>query len=328
MSKKDSIYFIKQHITTELDGFEDHFRSYLKSSVPLLDRIVRFIIRTKGKQIRPILVFLSAKMIQEQTHEKTYRAATLLELLHTATLVHDDVVDDSLYRRNFFSINALWKNKIGVLIGDFLLSKSLLLCVDNNDIDLLKFMSEAVKKMSEGELLQIEKARKLDITEEVYYDIIEQKTAILLATCCACGAASVTSDKDLIDTMYHFGMNLGMAFQIKDDLFDYTVSNLIGKPVGQDIRERKMTLPLIYAMNNSEEKVSKWLKQSVKRHNKKPKRVRQVIQTVIDKGGVDYASQKMNSYVQAAKQNLADLPDTVYKESMHTLIQYVIERKN
>lgn len=328
MSKKNTVYLIKKHIQPELDAFESHFRSYLKSNVPLLDRIVRFIIHTKGKQIRPILVFLSAKMLEQETKQKTYRAATLLELLHTATLVHDDVVDDSLYRRNFYSINALWKNKIGVLIGDFLLSKSLLLCVDNDDIDLLKFMSEAVKKMSEGELLQIEKARKLDITEEVYYEIIQQKTAILLATCCACGAASVTDDKQRIETMYNFGMNLGMAFQIKDDLFDYTVSNLIGKPVGQDIRERKMTLPLIYAMNTTTEKDKKWLKKSVKHYNKKPKRVREVIQFVIDNGGVKYATQKMNEYVQAAHENLSDIPTSEFKTSMETLIQYVIERKN
>ena len=319
---------IRRVIEPELDHFEKHFSRYLKSNVPLLDRIIRFILRTKGKQVRPILVFLTSKALNSEVTEKTYRAASLMELLHTATLVHDDVVDESMYRRNFFSINALWKNKIAVLTGDFLLSKSLLLCVDNNDIDLLKFMSEAVKKMSEGELLQIEKARKLDITEPIYYQIIFQKTAILLATCCACGAAGAGANETQIKAMFDFGHNLGMAFQIKDDLFDYTTSNWIGKPVGQDIRQRKMTLPLIHTMSVVSESERKWIKKTLKRNNKKKEKVRELIALIKAKGGVEYATQKMNDFVAKAEKNLTLLEESVYKSNLKELMYFVINRKN
>ena len=257
-----------------MDLFEQKFRLAMASKVPLLNRITHYIVTRKGKQMRPMFVFLVAKMVSNgEVLDRTYRGASVIELIHTATLVHDDVVDDSNKRRGFFSINALWKNKIAVLIGDYLLSKGLLLSIDNNDFDLLKIISVAVREMSEGELLQIEKARRLDITEAVYYEIIRQKTATLIAACCSLGAASVKPGSEDVETMRKFGELIGMAFQIKDDLFDYG-TNSIGKPVGIDIKEQKMTLPLIHVLNIVSKKDKNWLINSIKNHNKNKKRVK------------------------------------------------------
>jgi octaprenyl-diphosphate synthase len=299
----------------------------MATQVPLLKRITYYIIRRKGKQMRPMFVFLVAKMISNgKMTERTYRGAAVIELIHTATLVHDDVVDDSNRRRGFFSINALWKNKIAVLVGDFLLSKGLLLSIDNDDFDILKLISIAVREMSEGELLQIEKARKLDITEDVYYEIIRQKTATLIAACCGIGAASVNASKEEIEKMRQFGEYIGMAFQIKDDLFDYTDEE-IGKPTGIDIKERKMTLPLIYALNVASAKEKEWIINSVKNENRNKTRVKDVIAKVKALGGIEYTTQKMLEYQQKANELLVDYPDSVYKNSLITMVNYVIERK-
>jgi len=317
---------IKAPIAEEMKLFETKFYESMKSSVPLLDRITHYIVRRKGKQMRPMFVFLTAKLTGE-FQERSYRAAALIELIHTATLVHDDVVDDSDMRRGFFSINALWKNKIAVLVGDYLLSKTLLLSTENEDFDLLKVVSVAIKEMSEGELLQIEKARKLDITEDVYYEIIRQKTATLIAACCEAGARSVGASEEVCKKMNEFGNLVGMAFQIKDDLFDYTSSDLIGKPVGIDIKEQKMTLPLIHVLNKASEKDRKWLINSIKRHNKNQKRVQQIIQYVKDNGGIEYTKKVMHEYNAKALKVLDEFPDSEYKDSLITMVTYVIERK-
>lgn len=274
-----------------------------------------------------MFVFLVAKLVNNgEISERTYRGASVIELIHTATLVHDDVVDDSNRRRGFFSVNALWKNKIAVLIGDYLLSKGLLLSIDNNDFDLLKIISVAVREMSEGELLQIEKARQLDITEEVYYEIIRQKTATLIAACCSLGAASVKPNSPEVETMRRFGELIGMAFQIKDDLFDYG-EDKIGKPTGIDIKEQKMTLPLIYVLNNCSKKERKWLINSVKRHNKDKQRVKEVISFVKDNGGLDYAVKKMKQFQDQALNILKDYPESEFKTSLELMVNYVIDRK-
>lgn len=317
---------IKAPIAEEMKLFETKFYESMKSSVPLLDRITHYIVRRKGKQMRPMFVFLTAKLTGE-FQERSYRAAALIELIHTATLVHDDVVDDSDMRRGFFSINALWKNKIAVLVGDYLLSKTLLLSTENEDFDLLKVVSVAIKEMSEGELLQIEKARKLDITEDVYYEIIRQKTATLIAACCEAGARSVGASEEVCKKMNEFGNLVGMAFQIKDDLFDYTSSDLIGKPVGIDIKEQKMTLPLIHVLNKASEKDRKWLINSIKRHNKNQKRVQQIIQYVKDNGGIEYTKKVMHEYNAKALKVLDEFPDSEYKDSLITMVTYVMERK-
>lgn len=318
---------IKLPIEYEMELFEKRFRLAMASKVALLNRITYFIVNRKGKQMRPMFVFLTAKMIGgEELSERTYRGASIIELIHTATLVHDDVVDDSNRRRSFFSINALWKNKIAVLVGDYLLSKGLLLSIDNGDFDLLKIISVAVREMSEGELLQIEKARRLDITEDVYYEIIRQKTATLIAACCAMGAQSVDASKEEVERMRKFGELIGMAFQIKDDLFDYGQEK-IGKPTGIDIKEQKMTLPLIYTLNNCPEKKRRWLINSVKNHNKDTKRVKEVIAYVKDFGGLEYAVQKMKSYREEALQILATYPRSDYKNALELMVNYVIDRK-
>ena len=321
-----TVEIIKEPIEMEMRMFEDKFKESMSSSVPLIDRITHYIVRRKGKQMRPMFVFLTAKAISGSVSERTYRAASMIELLHTATLVHDDVVDDSNMRRGFFSINALWKNKIAVLVGDFLLSKGLLLSIDNEDYDLLKIVSKAVREMSEGELLQIEKARKLDITEDVYFDIIRQKTATLIASCTAAGAKSVGADNELTHRFHRFGELIGLAFQIKDDLFDYT-NQKIGKPTGIDIKEQKMTLPLIYTLNNCSDKDKKWLINSVKKHNRDKKRVKEVIEFVKDSGGIEYTTQKMKEYQAEALKLLSQVEDSKAKESLITLVNYVIDRK-
>ena len=310
-----------------MEFFEQKFKTSMISNVPLLNRITHYIVKRKGKQMRPMFVFLVAKMVSNgDFKERTYRGASVIELIHTATLVHDDVVDDSNRRRGFFSLNALWKNKIAVLVGDFLLSKGLLLSIDNDDFDILKHISVAVREMSEGELLQIEKARQLDITEEVYFDIIRKKTATLIAACTAIGAASVDADKNEIEKMRKFGELIGIAFQIKDDLFDYT-DEKIGKPTGIDIKEQKMTLPLIYTLNHCSKKERKWLINSVKNHNKDKKRVKEVIAFVKQNNGIDYTVKKMKEYQQTALQILGDYPASPYKDSLITMVNYVIERE-
>jgi len=318
---------IKLPVEKEMELFEKKFYESMSSKVALLNRITHYIVNRKGKQMRPMFVFLVAKMVSEgNVNERTYRGASVIELIHTATLVHDDVVDDSNRRRGFFSINALWKNKIAVLVGDYLLSKGLLLSIDNNDFDLLKIISVAVREMSEGELLQIEKARRLDITEAVYYDIIRQKTATLIAACCSLGAASVKPDSNEIAKMRRFGELIGMAFQIKDDLFDYGTQK-IGKPTGIDIKEQKMTLPLIHVLNVISKKEKDWVINSVKNHNKDKTRVREVINFVKEKGGLDYAVNRMKEFQQEALEILEDYPSTPYKESLELMVNYVIERK-
>jgi octaprenyl-diphosphate synthase len=318
---------IKQPILQEMELFEKKFYESMSSKVALLNRITYYIVNRKGKQMRPMFVFLTAKMISVgSVEERTYRGACVIELIHTATLVHDDVVDDSNRRRGFFSINALWKNKIAVLVGDYLLSKGLLLSIDHGDFDLLRIISVAVREMSEGELLQIEKARRLDITEDIYYEIIRQKTATLIAACCALGARSVSEDEAQVETMRKFGELIGMAFQIKDDLFDYT-DEAIGKPTGIDIKEQKMTLPLIYALNNCSDKEKSWCINSIKNHNKDKKRVKEVIQFVKDKKGLTYAEQKMAQFQQEALALIQNFPNSTYKDSLILMVNYVIERK-
>ncbi|MEJ1222565.1 polyprenyl synthetase family protein [Sediminicola sp. 1XM1-17] len=318
---------IREPINQEMELFEKKFYESMSSKVALLNRITYYIVNRKGKQMRPMFVFLTAKMLSEgEINERTYRGASVIELIHTATLVHDDVVDDSNKRRGFFSINALWKNKIAVLVGDYLLSKGLLLSIDNGDFDLLKIISVAVREMSEGELLQIEKARRLDITEEVYYEIIRQKTATLIAACCSLGACSVKPDSEEVETFRKFGELIGMAFQIKDDLFDYG-SEQIGKPTGIDIKEQKMTLPLIHVLNKVGERDRKWLINSIKNHNKDKKRVKEVIGFVKSHGGLDYAVDKMLAFKTEALTLLESYPDSPYKSSLILMVNYVVERK-
>lgn len=318
---------IKQPIAYEMELFEQKFQLSMSSKVALLNRITHYIVNRKGKQMRPMFVFLVSKMVSNgEINERTYRGASVIELIHTATLVHDDVVDDSNRRRGFFSINALWKNKIAVLVGDYLLSKGLLLSIDNNDFDLLKIISIAVREMSEGELLQIEKARKLDITEEVYYEIIRQKTATLIAACCSLGAASVKPESIHVEKMRKFGELIGMAFQIKDDLFDYGEEK-IGKPTGIDIKEQKMTLPLIHVLNTCDKKEKRWLINSIKNHNKDTKRVKEVIAFVKANGGLEYAITKMKAYQEEALQILETYSDSPYKDSLKLMVNYVIDRK-
>ena len=319
---------IKQPILAEMELFEKKFYESMSSKVALLNRITYYIVNRKGKQMRPMFVFLTAKMVSDGiVNERTFRGASVIELIHTATLVHDDVVDDSNRRRGFFSINALWKNKIAVLVGDFLLSKGLLLSIDNNDFDLLKIISVAVREMSEGELLQIEKARRLDITEDIYYEIIRQKTATLIAACCSLGACSVLPEnKEVVERMRKFGELIGMAFQIKDDLFDYT-EEAIGKPTGIDIKEQKMTLPLIYTLNTCSSKEKSWLINSIKNHNLDKKRVKEVIAFVKSSNGLIYAEQKMIQFQQEALLLLEDFPVSDYKEALLLMVNYVIERK-
>ena len=317
---------IKEPISYEMELFEKKFRLSMSSKVALLNRITHYIVNRKGKQMRPMFVFLSAKMVSNgQLSERTYRGASVIELIHTATLVHDDVVDDSNQRRSFFSINALWKNKIAVLVGDFLLSKGLLVCIDNNDFDLLKIISVAVREMSEGELLQIEKARTLDITEEIYYDIIRQKTATLIAACCSLGAASVKPNSEDVEILRKFGELIGMAFQIKDDLFDYGTRR-IGKPTGIDIKEQKMTLPLIYTINNCSNKERNWIVNSIKKYNKDQRRVKELIELVKNKGGLDYAVTKMKFFQSQALKLIKNYPESEFKEALIMMVNYVIER--
>jgi octaprenyl-diphosphate synthase len=319
------IDLIQQPIMAEMESFEKKFKDSMKSAVPLLDTITNYIIKRKGKQMRPMFVFLSAGTCGN-INESTYRAASLIELLHTATLVHDDVVDDSNERRGFFSLNALWKNKIAVLVGDYLLSKGLLLSLNNDDFQLLKIVSNAVKEMSEGELLQIEKARRLDISEEVYFNIITQKTASLIASCCESGASSVNAKPEVQQKMKKFGELTGIAFQLKDDLFDYAGGD-IGKPTGIDIREKKLTLPIIYTLKQLSYFERRKMIYTIKNENNNPDKVAKVVQKVYETGGIEYAEKSMLHFKNQALELLSELPESTYRNSLHKLVVYTTERK-
>lgn len=316
---------IKQPIAKEIDAFEIKFKDSMKSDAPLLNRITHYIVKSKGKQMRPMFVFFAAKLCGGIV-EATHRGAALVELLHTATLVHDDVVDNAYERRGFFSINALWKNKIAVLVGDYLLAKGLLLSVNNNEFALLKIVSEAVQQMSEGELLQIEKVRRMDISEALYFDVIRQKTASLIASCCACGAASAGADADTIEKMRLFGEKVGIAFQIKDDTFDFGTDD-VGKPLGIDIKEKKVTLPLIYALNRVDKTERKRIINLVKNHQDDPKKIQEIIDFVNSKDGVHYANQKMLTYQQEAFDILHQFPESDARTGLEQLVKYTTERK-
>ncbi|NJN34683.1 MAG: polyprenyl synthetase family protein [Saprospiraceae bacterium] len=316
---------IKKPIDAELEEFERHFRNAMKSNVALLDKIMYYIVQRKGKQVRPMFVFLSAKLCGEVNH-KSYVAASLVELLHTASLVHDDVVDDSYERRGFLSVNALWKNKIAVLVGDYLLTQGLQLALKHNAVRILEIVSNAFKEISEGELLQIEKARRLDIKEEIYYDIIRQKTASLIAAACAVGASSTSENENLIEQMRLFGEKIGIAFQIKDDLFDFGTDD-VGKPLGIDIKEKKMTLPLIYALNNASKTDRDRIINNVKRHNEKPEKVAEVIDFVRKSGGLKYAEEVMLRYRAESFKILRGFPESDIRNSLEQLVYFVTERK-
>ncbi len=316
---------IMKPIDVEMAEFELRFRRSMKSKVPLLDKITHYIIRRKGKQMRPMFIFLSAKMLGEM-NDRAYDAAALVELLHTATLVHDDVVDDANERRGFFSVNALWKNKIAVLVGDYMLSKVLLLSIAKKDVRLLEIVARSVREMSEGELLQIEKARKLDITEEIYFEVIRQKTASLIATCCEAGAVSVNRE-DMAPSMQKFGELVGLAFQIKDDIFDYGTADKIGKPTGIDIRERKMTLPLIYTLNTAPKNVRNELINIIKNHNEEQKYVKRAVELVIEHGGIQYAHQKMMEIKHQALSYLHEIPESDAKKALIGLVEYTTLRE-
>lgn len=318
---------IKEPIASELVSFEQKFKAALKSDVPLLNNVTHYIVKRKGKQMRPMFVFLTAKMLG-QINESTHRAASMIELLHTATLVHDDVVDDSNLRRGFFSLNALWKNKIAVLIGDYLLSKGLHLSVNNNEFDQLRIMSTAVQKMSEGELLQMEKARKMDIDELTYFKIISYKTAALISACCEAGAVSVGASQENLQQMKQFGEAVGMAFQIKDDLFDYGDGLGTGKPSGIDIKERKITLPLLRAISQAGKSDKRWLVKSVRHYHDNPKRVKEVIDFVLKTDGIAYAVQAMNNYKQQALDILNNFEDSNARNSLELLVRFSTERKS
>ncbi|GAA4515800.1 polyprenyl synthetase family protein [Sphingobacterium thermophilum] len=319
-----SLKEIQKPIAAEIAAFEKKFRQAMQSNVPLLDIITQYLYKQKGKQMRPMFVFFSAGLCGT-INESTYRGASLVELLHTASLVHDDVVDDANERRGFFSVNALWKNKVAVLVGDFLLARGLLLSVNNNELKLLKIVSHAVEQMSEGELLQIEKARKLDIKEDIYYEIIRKKTASLMASCCASGACSVGADDATVEKMRLFGEKVGLAFQIKDDLFDFGFDD-VGKPVGNDIKEKKMTLPLIYALSQTSTAQKRNIINLVKNHNENPDKVAEVIRFVRQSGGLEYATEKMLQFKQEAFELLNDFPDNEYKKGLQDLVTFTTER--
>jgi len=322
MSRLDEI---KKPIEKELDVFEEKFKSSMKSSVPLLDRITHYIVKRKGKQIRPMFVFFSASLCG-RIDDATHRGAALVELLHTATLVHDDVVDNSYERRGFFSVNALWKNKVAVLVGDFLLAKGMQLSLANDDFTLLKIVNEAVQQMSEGELLQMEKARKLDINENVYYEVIRQKTASLIASCCAVGAASVNKDAMVVEKMRSFGEKVGMAFQIKDDLFDFGTDD-VGKPLGIDIKEKKITLPLIYALSKASKAEKHHIINLVKNHNENSQKVAEVIYFVRNSGGLAYAEMQMHRFQDEAFEILKSFPESEARIGLEQLVRFTTERK-
>ncbi len=317
---------IKAPIAVEMKKFNSFFNSSMKSKVPLLNIITNYILRKKGKQMRPMFVFLTAKLNGE-IRESSYTAASLIELLHTATLIHDDVVDESYERRGFFSINALWKSKIAVLVGDYLLSRGLLLAIEKKEFELLEIVSEAVKEMSEGELLQIQKSRKLNLSEEDYFDIIRKKTAALIASCSACGSKSVKANSDVVKKMKKFGENVGVAFQIRDDLFDYQKKGLLGKPTGNDIKEKKLTLPLIYSLKNTTHSEKRRILNIVRHHNKNSKKVNEVIQFVKENGGIEYSKKKMQEFKDTALKILSEFPENDAKSSLIEFVNYTITRE-
>lgn len=322
-----SLETIKGPIKKELVQFESHFKESMKSQVALLDRIMYYIIQRKGKQIRPMFVFLSAKMFGDNIDDKTFTAASLIEILHTASLVHDDVVDDAHLRRGFFSVSALWKNKVAVLVGDHLLVRGLTLALEKDQIFALKAITKAFNEITEGELLQIEKARKLDIKEDIYYNIIRKKTASLMAAACSAGAHSTTGDLEISEKMWTFGEKVGIAYQIRDDLFDYGEGGSIGKPKGIDIKERKMTLPLIYVLNNADRKTKRFIINTVKNHNKNNKKVSEVIKIVKDNGGLEYATEAMLKYKNEALTLLDEFPGSPARTSLLDLVNFAIDRK-
>ncbi|MGQ8335641.1 polyprenyl synthetase family protein [Sunxiuqinia sp. A32] len=317
---------IKAPIKDELKEFENYFKKTIQSDIPLLSLIINYILRKKGKQMRPMFVFLTAKMCGE-FNETSYMAASSIELLHTATLVHDDVVDESYERRGSFSINALWKNKLAVLVGDYILAKGLLLNLDNNKYSFLQLISRSVKDMSEGEILQMRKSRKLDIDFDTYFEIIQKKTASLIATSMAIGAASVTEDQEMVEQMFQIGLDVGIAFQIKDDIFDYQAKGLLGKPTGNDIKEKKITLPLLYVLSKSDEKEKRRILRQVKRKNKNTAKVQELVNLVVDRGGLDYAKEQMNFYKDRALTKIMQLPESDSRNSLVELVNYVTTRK-
>lgn len=317
---------IRKPIAAELDAFEKKFRASMQTKVPLLDKIMYYIVQRKGKQMRPMFVFFAAKLMGGIT-EATHRGAALVELLHTATLIHDDVVDDAYERRGFFSVNALWKNKIAVLVGDYLFSRGMLLSVENEDFELLKIVSRAVKEMSEGELLQIERSRRLNLDEEVYYEIIRQKTASLIASSCSIGCASVTKDKETQKLVWDIGEKIGIAFQIRDDLFDFGADTKIGKPTGIDIKEKKLTLPLIYAIHHASKKDRKYLINTIKKHHNDKKKVKEVIDYVWESGGIEYATEAMQKYRAEAMELLKKFPNNEGRKGLEELLWFTTERK-
>ncbi len=317
---------IKAPIEKDLQEFEPYFKKSLQSDIPLLTTILNFLYRTKGKQLRPMFVFLSAKLFGE-TNESSLLAACSVELLHTATLVHDDVVDESYERRGSFSVNALWKNKLAVLVGDYILAKGLLMQLENKKYNFLHLISRAVQDMSEGEILQMKKSRKLDIDDDTYFEIIRKKTASLIATSMAIGTASTTDDEETVEKMYRIGQDVGIAFQIKDDIFDYQSKGLIGKPIGNDIKEKKITLPLLHILNTAEKSERKRILHLIKRKNKDTKVVKELIQLVIDRGGLEYAETRMNEFKNKAIDALQEFPDCEARESMIELMEYITTRK-
>ncbi len=321
-----TLHEIKAPVEGHIKAFEKRFRESMKSKVPLLDKITHYIVKRKGKQIRPLFVFFSAGVFGDIS-DRTYRAASLIELLHTATLIHDDVVDDSNERRGFFSLNALWKNKISVLVGDYLLSRGLLLSLEHDDFDLLKIVANSVKEMSEGELMQIEKARSLDIDEEIYFEIIRKKTASLIASCMACGAASLHASKINVALMHQIGEKAGIAFQIKDDILDFESGPGKGKPSGVDIKEQKMTLPLIYVIKQASYRDKRRIINTVKNHSQDPDKVAELMDMVYEKGGIEYARDYMQLYKDKALELLLSLPDVPARESLRNLVEYIVLRK-
>ncbi|WP_372775780.1 polyprenyl synthetase family protein [Mangrovibacterium sp.] len=320
-----SLDIIRKPIDKELDEFEDYFKSTIQSDVPLLSLIIQYILRKKGKQMRPMFVFLAAKM-NGGFNETTHMAASSIELLHTATLVHDDVVDESYERRGSFSINALWKNKLAVLVGDYILAKGMLLNIDNENYQFLQLISRSVKDMSEGEILQMRKSRKLDIDYDTYFEIIRKKTASLIATSLAIGAASVTNDKEIVERMFEIGIDVGIAFQIKDDIFDYQAKGILGKPTGNDIKEKKITMPLLYVLNQSDDKERRRILREVKRKNKNTAKVQELVKLVVDRGGLNYATEQMNIYRDRALTKIGEFPDTEARQSLIELVNYVTTR--
>ncbi len=317
---------IRKPVNREMHEFERHFRDSMKSKIPLINLIINYLLRRKGKQLRPLFVFLTAGLTGK-INDSTYTAASLIELLHTASLIHDDVVDESYERRGFFSINALWKSKVSVLLGDYLLARGLLLSVEKNEYELLRIVSDAVREMSEGELLQIQKSRKLNITKEEYFEVIRKKTATLIAACAACGAWSACQDPGLTDKMNIFGEKVGMAFQIKDDLFDYQKKGLIGKPTGNDIKEKNFTLPLIHALENCPENERRHIIRTIKRHNNNSRKVQEVIDFAVANKGIEYSNKKMSEFTKEALEILSEFPDNEYNDSLRQLVNYVVERK-